>query len=231
MEDLKLTRDMAQLAILQRIELANKFLMRLRKLFGRYLFSKIFSKYLINKKQVSKKYLEVINSEYKNIEQFLFNGQKILSIGGGIGGIELLILKKFPNTKIDLIEKNYISDKIRYGWDNNNHEGYNNLSITENFFYLNGINNSKYEIFDYDKQNFPKKNYDLIISLYSLDYHYDFNVYSQYLKSVSNKDTKIIFDTIRPSFFNEIFDNLLIIKKNEFTVHKSERIPCTVFKY
>ena len=68
--------------------------MRLRKLFGRYLFSKIFSKYLINKKQVSKKYLEVINSEYKNIEQFLFDGQKILSIGG-IGGIELLILKKF----------------------------------------------------------------------------------------------------------------------------------------
>ena len=55
MEDLKLTRDMAQLAILQRIELANKFLMRLRKLFGRYLFSKFFfSKYLINRKQVSK---------------------------------------------------------------------------------------------------------------------------------------------------------------------------------
>ena len=46
--------------------------------------------------------------EISIIEQFLFNGQKILSIGGGIGGIELLILKKFPNTKIDLIEKNYM---------------------------------------------------------------------------------------------------------------------------
>ena len=51
MEDLKLTRDMAQLAILQRIELANKLLMRARKLFGRYLFSKIFSRYFINKKK------------------------------------------------------------------------------------------------------------------------------------------------------------------------------------
>ena len=69
MEDLKLTRDMAQLALLQRIELANKFLMRVRKLFGRYLFSKIFSKFLINKKQVSKKYLELINKEYQNIEK------------------------------------------------------------------------------------------------------------------------------------------------------------------
>ena len=156
MEDLKLTRDMAQLAILQRIELANKFLMRLRKLFGRYLFSKFFSKYLINRKQVSKKYSQLIDKEYENIKEFLFDGQRILSIGGGIGGIELIILKKFPNTKIDFIEKNYISDKIKYGWDNNNQEGYNNLSITENFFYLNGINNSRYDIYDYDKKNFQK---------------------------------------------------------------------------
>ena len=44
MEKLKFTRDIAQLAVLQRIELANQFLMRIRKLFGRYLFSKIFFK-------------------------------------------------------------------------------------------------------------------------------------------------------------------------------------------
>ena len=106
---------MAQLAILQRIELANKFLMRIRKLFGRYLFSKIFSKFLINKKKVSKKYLEIINKEYIFFEKFLIDGQKILTIGGGIGGIELLILKKFPNIKIDLIEKNYISEKLDMG--------------------------------------------------------------------------------------------------------------------
>ena len=230
MEDLKLTRDMAQLAILQRIELANKFLMRVRKLFGRYLFSKIFSKFLINKKQVSKKYLELINKEYQNIEKFLFDGQKILTIGGGIGGIELLIMKKFPNTKIDLIEKNYISDKIRYGWDYENQEGYNNLLLTGNFFNLNGIDKNKYNIYDYDEKNFPNKNYDLIISLYSLDYHYDFNIYSNYLRSVSNESTKIIFDTIRPDFFNKLFENLSVVKKNELTVHKSKRIVCLKFK-
>ena len=230
MEDLKLTRGMAQLAILQRIELANKFLMRVRKLFGRYLFSKIFSKFLINKKQVSKKYLELINKEYQNIEKFLFDGQKILTIGGGIGGIELLILKKFPNTKIDLIEKNYISDKIRYGWDNENQEGYNNLLLTANFFNLNGIDKNKYNIYDYDEKNFPNKNYDLIISLYSLDYHYDFNIYSNYLRSVSNESTKIIFDTIRPDFFYKLFENLSVVKKNELTVHKSKRVVCINFK-
>ena len=230
MEDLKLTRDMAQLIILQRIELANKFLMKVRKLFGRYLFSKIFSKFLINKKQVSKQYLELINKEYKNIEKFLIDGQKILTIGGGIGGIELLILKKFPNTKIDLIEKNYISKKITYGWDDENQEGYNNLLLTENFLILNGIDKTKYKIYDYEEKNFPNKNYDLIISLYSLDYHYDFNIYSNYLRSVSNENTKIIFDTIRPDFFYKLFENLLVVKKNELTVHKSKRIVCTKFK-
>ena len=191
MEDLKLTRDMAQLIILQRIELANKFLMKVRKLFGRYLFSKIFSKFLINKKQVSKQYLELINKEYKNIAKFLIDGQKILTVGGGIGGIELLILNKFPNTKIDLIEKNYISKKIRYGWDDENQEVYNNLLLTENFLSLNGIEKTKYNIYDYEEKNFPNKNYDLIISLYSLDYHYDFNIYSNYLRSVSNENTKM----------------------------------------
>ena len=230
MEDLKLTRDMAQLAILQRIELANKSLMKVRKLFGRYLFSKIFSKFLINKKQVSKQYLELINKEYKNIEKFLIDGQRILTIGGGIGGIELLILKKFPNTKIDLIEKNYISKKIRYGWDDKNQEGYNNLLLTENFLILNGIDKTKYNIYDYEEKNFPNKNYDLIISLYSLDYHYDFNIYSNYLRSISNENTKIIFDTIRPDFFYKLFDNLSVLKKNELTIHKSKRIVCKKFK-
>ena len=230
MEDLKFTRDMAQLAVLQRIELADKSLMKVRKLFGRYLFSKLFSKYLINEKKVFKNYLRIINNEYQNIEKYLNDGQKILSIGGGIGGLEALILKNFPNTKIDLIEKNYISDKIRYGWDNKNQEGYNNLLLTENFFNLNGIDNAKYDIYDYDKKSFPNKNYNLIISLYSLDYHYDFNTYFNYLKSVSNENTKIIFDTIRPDFFYKIFENLSVVKSNELTVHKSKRIVCTNFK-
>ena len=82
MEKLKFTRDIAQLAVLQRIELANQFLMRIRKLFGRYLFSKIFSKYLIDTIKVSGKYSKLINDEYENIKGFLVDGQQILSIGG-----------------------------------------------------------------------------------------------------------------------------------------------------
>ena len=51
MKNLKLNRRMAQLVLLQRIELANPLLSKLRKTFGRYLFSKIISKYFINLKE------------------------------------------------------------------------------------------------------------------------------------------------------------------------------------
>ena len=44
MESFKINRNLAQLALLQRIELADKNLKKIRKIFGRYLFSKIFSK-------------------------------------------------------------------------------------------------------------------------------------------------------------------------------------------
>ena len=91
------------------------------------------------------KYSKLINDEYENIKGSLLDGQQILSIGGGIGGLELYILKKFPNTKIDLIEKNYVSNKIKYGWDYKNNEAYNNLSITKEFFNLNGINDNQLE--------------------------------------------------------------------------------------
>ena len=55
MEFLNLNRNMAQLALLQRIELASPLLKKFRKIFGRYLFSKFISKYFIN----VKKYLKI----------------------------------------------------------------------------------------------------------------------------------------------------------------------------
>ena len=60
--------------------------------------------------------------------------------------------------------------------------------------------------------------------LQSLDPH------SSYLNSVSKENTKIIFDTIRPDFFYNIFERLSVIKENKLTVHKSKRIKCEKFK-
>ena len=75
----------------------------------------------------------------------------------------------------------------------------------------------------------PEIKFDVVISLLSLDYHYDFNLYKDYLKKVSKPETKIIFDTIRADYFKNIFKNFEVIKSDINTVHKSKRIICSEF--
>ena len=230
MKNLKLDRRMAQLVLLQRIELASPFLTKLRKTFGRYLFSKIISKYFINLKEISKNYSKLMESELSSILSLLKQNQRILSIGSGLGGLEIAIMKKFNETKITFIEKDYISKKIKYGWDDENREGYNDLSLLKNLIIMNDIPKEQFSIFDYDKKNFPTNKYDLVISLYSLDYHYDFNIYLEYLKKNTDENSIIVFDTIRYEYFNKIFKYVQIIKEDQNTIHKSKRIACKMFK-
>ena len=230
MNSFNLNRNLAQLALLQRIELADVRLKKIRKFFGRYLFSKIFSKYFINVEKISEGYSKVMNEELNIIKRYIINKKKFLSIGAGIGGLELLILRNIFNSHVSFIEKDYISNKISYGWDNLNREGYNDLSQLSSFLRNNGISKERYQIFNFEKKNFPSVSFDIILSIYSLDYHYDFEIYSNYLKKIMRDDTLLIFDTIRPRYFENIFENVEIVKEDLKTVHKSKRIVCRTFK-
>ena len=184
MSKFHLRNKAARLIILQRIELATSFLKKIRKLFGRYIFSNYVSKYFLNIKSIEKKYYSLMKLELELLENHIvFENKNILSIGGGLGGLELLIGKKF-DCSFSFIEKNYISKKVKYGWDHNNIEAYNDLSLLRSFLLDNHMNKEKFKIFDYDKDILPKEKFDIIISLYSLDYHYDFNIYSEYLKKL-----------------------------------------------
>lgn len=229
MQRFVLSRDAARLVILQRIELASPNLKKVRKLFGRYLFSKIFSKYSINPDVISKNYFNIMKSEFLTIKHFINHSNKILSIGSGMGGLEVIINNDFKDSFFTMIERNFVSKKIRYGWDNENSEAYNNFRLLEEFLQKHNIDKKKYELIDYDKQKLPQRNYDVITSLYSLDFHYDFEIYKDYLRQNSSNKTIIIFDTIRPSFFKNIFKSVEIIKEDNNTLHKSKRIACREF--
>ena len=226
-----LPKKAARLIVLQRIELISPILTRLRKIFGRYLFANLITKYFLNSNLIGKKYFEVMTQEFLTIEKFLdVNDKNFLSIGGGIGGLELIINQKFMKNKYYFIERNYVSKKVKYGWGGMiNDEGYNNLDLQKKFLMMNQMHEDQIEIYDYDKKNLPEKKFDVIISLLSLDYHYDFNIYAEYLKKVSNINTKIIFDTIRAEYFKKIFNNVEIIKFDTNTVHKSKRVVCSQF--
>ena len=68
-------------------------------------------------------------------------------IGSGIGGLEILINQKL-NNHITFIEKNYVSKKIKYGWDEENKEAYNNLHLLEKFLLCNGFKKESFDLFD-----------------------------------------------------------------------------------
>ncbi|MDA9698683.1 hypothetical protein N9U81_04715 [Candidatus Pelagibacter sp.] len=231
MNNFILTRQAARLAVLQRIELAGNFLIRIRKLFGRYIFSNLITRFFLNTNEIGKKYYEVMSNEFLVLENFIKESDKlVLSIGGGIGGLELIINQKYEKKKFFFIERNYVSKKIKYGWGGKiNSEAYNNLDIQKKFLIMNQMKNDQINIFDYDNGQLPEIKFDVVISLLSLDYHYDFDLYKDYLKKVSSDNTKIIFDTIRADYFEKIFKKVEIIKTDVDTVHKSKRIVCSEF--
>lgn len=231
MGNFNLPKKAARLIVLQRIELISPFLAKIRKLFGRYFFSNFVTRFFLNPKILKEKYYQTMADEFSMIERFIDSNDKIfLSIGGGLGGLELIINQKFKNNKYHFIEKNYVSKKVQYGWGGTkNTEGYNNLNLQKNFLKMNGLNENQTNIYDFDNDTLPEKKFDVIISLFSLDYHYDFSLYKDYLKKVSKSDTKIIFDTIRADYFSKIFKKVEIVKTYNNTVHKSKRIVCTEF--
>ena len=230
MESFKLDRNLGHLALLQRIELATTIQKKLRKLFGRYLFSKIFSRYILNIDKISSDYYKIMYSEYLTIKKFLNSNQKILSIGAGIGGLEIIINNNYRDINFTFIERDYISNKIKYGWDNKNDEAYNKLDLLENFLISNNLKKNNFNIVNFDKNTLPNEKFNVVTSFYSLDFHYDFEIYRSYLSKVSDDNTVIIFDTIRADFFQDIFEDVSVIKVDSNTLHKSKRIACRKFK-
>lgn len=231
MDKFLVSKKAARLIVLQRIELISSSLKRVRKIFGRFIFSNFITKFFINEKLIGESYHDIMINEFSTIEKFINKEDNLfLSIGGGLGGLELMINKKFDNRNYYFIERNFISKKVKYGWGGMiNSEAYNDLNLQKNFLETNGLKNEQINIYDYDKDDLPNIKFDLVISLLSLDYHYDFDIYINYLKKISKPNTRIIFDTIRADHFKSIFKNVEIIKTYDDTVHKSKRIMCSQF--
>ena len=231
MKSFYLPNKAARLVILQRIELISSFLKKIRKLFGRNFFTNIITKYFLNSKQIGIKYYEAMQSEFLTFKEYIdFNeDEHFLSIGGGPVANDI-INENLQNKNYHFIERNFVSKKVVYGWSGKvNNEAYNDLNIQKSFLEINGMKPSQINIFDYDKDKLPDQKFDVIISLLSLDYHYDFEIYIEYLRKISNPNTKIIFDTIRPDYFLKIFKNVKVLATQDNTTHKSKRILCSQF--
>ena len=224
-----MNREMCRLVAFQRNELLISAEKKTRKIFGRFLYTKILS-YFVNKKRIEKEYFDIMNYEYKTIKKYIpDNCKNILSIGGGLGGLESIINKDFTNISFNLVEKNYVSKKIVYGWDRKNNEAYNNLNLTKKFMLDNGVQLEKIKLYDYDNDELPNTKFDIILSLYSLEYHYQLELYLDYFKKINKDYTIFIFDTVNPNRMKEIFKEVKIIHEPQTSDHNSKRVLCRGF--
>ena len=232
MESFNLDREIARLILLQRIEILNPFQKKIRKGLVRHFFTNIFSKYCVNSNKIGEKYLQEMRLEFNMLSKYLsFKNKRILSIGSGMCGLELIINSFSLGNFFTIIEKNYVSEKVKYGWDEKNLEAYNDIDKLNLFLQTNGMEKKNYEIYDFDKNNLPAVLFDYVISLYSLDYHYDFYLYKDYFKKILNKESILIFDTVRPDHFSKLFDKVKVINSIEKDTHSSKRIMCTGAKF
>jgi len=225
-----INRKEARIIVLQRIELISNFLKKIRKILGRYFFTNFITRYFLSTTEIGKAYFKDMNEEFKTLENHIDHKDKnFLSIGGGMGGLEIILNNNCEISFFDFIERNFVSKKVVYGWSDNNSEAYNNLNLQTQFLIKNGLPEEKFKIFDFDKDILPSKKFDVVISLYSLDYHYDFNQYAKYLKENTHKESKIIFDTVRPDFFKSVFKDVFILSETTKRVHSSKRLLCKNF--
>jgi hypothetical protein len=129
---------------------------------------------------------------------------KILDIGAGLGGIDILLHNYYSNLghppKIFLLDKNKVDENIKYGYSNTP-SAYNNLSLAEQFFHMNNIPVEDCRFVT----EYPKVTFDIIISLISCGFHYPISEYISYIKHSIHTKTVVIMDIRK---FSGQFDTL-----------------------
>ena len=112
----------------------------------------------------------------------------VLDIGAGVGGIDLLICRRFEKVRVDLLDKDEVLPELWYGFSKRP-AAYNTKLDTENFFALNGIRSIKYHT------EYPEENkYDFIFSRISCGFHYPVQTYLKQIKRTLNKRGRLFLD-------------------------------------
>jgi len=228
----KFVPEIKKILLLQRNEYQNETSKYFRKVFGREIFTRFLINFInsdINK--INKRFYDDMNNEFDEIQKFLpKSAENILDIGCGIGAIDIFLNKYYNNlSKFHLVDKNYISKKIVYGFSRSETEGYNNLYTTKNFLLANKVDEKNICIYDIDKDKLSEINYDLVISLVSWCYHYPLETYLSYLRQSTHNKTIFIIDIaeefISIDYIKNYFNKIEVIKKYS-KKHRQTRLAC-----
>ena len=228
----KINKRHQKLLLLQRIDLISEKQRIIRKKFGRFLFTNFFVNFFISQKEIENKINDEFLKEFNSIKNYLpKNSKNILDIGCGLGAINIYLNDYYSKkTYFTLIDKNYVDKKVAYGFKNNS-ESYNKLEITKDFLILNGFKTEQLQLINADEKVVLKNKYELIISLFSMGYHYSIENYIDIIKKISIKNTKFIFDlSMEYNELNEVkkyFNKVEIIKNDNEVKQNYLRLLCS----
>jgi len=117
----------------------------------------------------------------------------VLDLGSGIGRASVNFFKKFnwKSTKFYLLDGNSGKKQIHGLNPNSNCDFYNSMKVTKNYCEANGLFN--YELINIEKDNIPDVKFNIIYSLASIGFHWNFNIYLEKLINHTDKGTLLLF--------------------------------------
>ena len=196
------------------------------------MFTNFFVNFFISQKEIENKINDEFLKEFNSIKSYLPKSSKnILDIGCGLGVINIYLNDYYSKKSyFTLIDKNYIDKKVTYGF-NNNSESYNKLEVTKDFLMSNGFKTEQLQLINADENFVLNNKYELIISLFSMGYHYSIKNYIDIIKKNSTKSTKVIFDlSMEYNELNEVkkyFNKVVIIKNDNEVKQNYLRLLCS----
>lgn len=142
---------------------------------------------------ISRIYLADMKKELHLIEPHLPEKiVKVLDIGCGLAGIDVLIAKRY-GAKILLLDKNGLEDKSKIGFQNaQDFAAYNSFVYTKQLMEQNGIRDVGY--YDVNVGEPIGERFDLILSLYSWCFHYPFDVYATKVRNALLPGGRVVVD-------------------------------------
>lgn len=228
------TKTEKKLLLLQRNELSSLSQKRIRKIFGRWLYTNLFINFFHTKDLESKTFL-LLENEFRNLRNFFPNNiVSVMDIGCGLGLINLFINNFYKNCKkFYLLDKNRIDNKIIYG-HSSQYESYNYLDVTKNILINNGLEEQKINLINVDREiKIQNNSIDLCISLVSMGYHYPISNYLNLLKEKCKSDCVIIFDIALEyqslEYIKTLFKDVKIVNESKDITHPRLRLACRGF--
>ena len=152
---------------------------------------------------------------------------KILDIGAGFSGISVFLFHFLgKKTKFCLLDRDSVTAdwKIGYHHDASSFSSYNNFSLVKMFLKARGLHPNKIKTIDINKQAFPENdNFDIVISLLSMGYHYPIDVYADGIRKTTNKGAQIFLD-LRDGYYNLVdVENALNAKATLIKTSKNSK--------